>query len=71
MDDLARCHASFNAASTGSSTRIAQMLVLRDPPSLDRGEVTDKGSINARAVIRHRPEAVSCVQAAPEGIHRQ
>ncbi len=71
MDDLARRHASFNAASTGSSTRIAQMLVLRDPPSLDRGEVTDKGSINARAVIRHRPEAVSCVQEAPEGIHRQ
>ena len=68
MDDLARRHASFEANSTGSSTRIARMLILRDPPSLDRGEVTDKGSINARAVIRHRPDAVAQVYAGTEGI---
>lgn len=68
MEDLARRHASFEANSTGSSTRIARMLILRDPPSLDRGEVTDKGSINARAVIRHRPDAVAQVYAGTEGI---
>ena len=62
---------SFVAASTGSSTRIARMLVLRDAPSLDRGEVTDKGSINARAVIRHRPDAVAQVYATDEGITRE
>ena len=62
---------SFVAGSTGSSTRIARMLVLRDAPSLDRGEVTDKGSINARAVIRHRPDAVARVYDAPEGIARE
>lgn len=70
MDDLGRLHTSFAASSTGSSTRIARMLILRDPPSLDRGEVTDKGSINARAVIRHRPDAVARVYDAPEGIAR-
>ena len=71
MDDLTRLHASFVAGSTGSSTRIAHMLILRDPPSLDRGEVTDKGSINARAVIRHRPDAVARVYDAPAGIARE
>lgn len=71
MEDLARLHSTFVAASTGSSTRIARMLILREPPSLDRGEVTDKGSINARAVIRHRPAAVARVLDAPEGITRE
>jgi feruloyl-CoA synthase len=42
--------------STGSSNRIARALILEEPPSLDAGEVTDKGSINQRAVLgrRHR-----------------
>lgn len=71
MEELTRLHASFAASATGSSTRIAHMLILRDPPSLDRGEVTDKGSINARAVIRHRPDAVARVHDAPEGIIRE
>jgi len=29
-------------------------MVLVDPPSLDRGEITDKGSIHQRAVLLHR-----------------
>jgi feruloyl-CoA synthase len=70
MEELTRRHAGFVAAATGSSTRIARMLILRDPPSLDRGEVTDKGSINARAVIRHRPDSVLRAYDAPEGIAR-
>jgi feruloyl-CoA synthase len=40
--------------STGSSNRIARMLVLDEPPSLDTGEMTDKGSINQRAVLARR-----------------
>ncbi|MFV0384388.1 feruloyl-CoA synthase [Paracoccus sp. (in: a-proteobacteria)] len=47
------------AASTGSATRIARVMLMREPLSLDRGEVTDKGSINQRAVLRHRPELVA------------
>jgi feruloyl-CoA synthase len=33
-------------------------LWLPAPPSLDRGEITDKGSINQRAVIAHHPELI-------------
>ena len=45
-------------SSTGSSNRIARLLVLQEPPSLDAGEVTDKGSINQRAVLRRRHKLV-------------
>ena len=42
------------ASSTGSSTRIARAVLIDTPLSIDRGEVTDKGSINQRAVLEHR-----------------
>jgi feruloyl-CoA synthase len=44
----------FLATATGSSTRIARAILLDTPPSIDHGEVTDKGSINQRAVIEAR-----------------
>jgi feruloyl-CoA synthase len=44
--------------SSGSSNRIARMLVLEEPPSLDAGEMTDKGSINQRAVLARRSQLV-------------
>jgi len=44
--------------ATGSSNRIARALVLEEPPSLDAGEMTDKGSINQRAVLRRRAALV-------------
>ncbi|MBR1234895.1 feruloyl-CoA synthase [Bradyrhizobium sp. AUGA SZCCT0182] len=42
------------ADATGSSTRITRAVLFDAPLSIDRGEVTDKGSINQRAVIEHR-----------------
>ena len=50
--------------ATGSANRVARMLILSEPPSLDLGEVTDKGSINQRAVLKHRD---AIVQALHEG----
>jgi feruloyl-CoA synthase len=50
--------AGFLATSTGSSTRIARALLLDAPLSIDRGEVTDKGSINQRAVLDHRSHLI-------------
>jgi feruloyl-CoA synthase len=44
----------FLARATGSSTRITRAILLDTPLSIDRGEVTDKGSINQRAVLEHR-----------------
>jgi len=46
------------AESTGSSNRIARALVLEVPPSIDAGEITDKGSINQRVVLRERADLV-------------
>src|SRR5262249_17431474 len=37
-----------------SSTRIARVLVMTEPPSIDAGEITDKGYINQRAVRERR-----------------
>jgi feruloyl-CoA synthase len=34
-------------------------LVLAEPLSFDRGEVTDKGSVNQRAVLRERADLVA------------
>lgn len=61
--------ASFARAATGSSTRVERLLLLSEPPSLDRGEVTDKGSINQRAVLRHRAGLVEALyEGGPEVI---
>jgi feruloyl-CoA synthase len=48
---------------TGSATRIARALVLVVPPSIDRGEITDKGSINQRAVLGQRAADVERLYA--------
>ena len=44
--------------ATGSANRIARMCLLADAPTIDRGEITDKGSINQRAVLSHRATTV-------------
>lgn len=49
------------AASTGSANRIARALLMAEPPSIDKGEVTDKGSINQRAVLKHRDALVQAL----------
>ncbi len=54
---------SLWASGTGSSTRVARALVLAEPPSIDRGEITDKGSINQRAVLTHRDGDVARLYA--------
>ncbi len=54
------------AAGTGSATRVARALVLVEPPDIDRGEITDKGSINQRAVLAHRAALVDALYAAAD-----
>jgi feruloyl-CoA synthase len=54
---------SFAAASTGTSSRVTRAILLADPPSLDIGEMTDKGSINQRAVLAHRAALVEDIYA--------
>ena len=54
---------TFAAAATGSSNRIVALVLLADLPSLDAGEITDKGSINQRAVLRCRQPLVTDLYA--------
>jgi feruloyl-CoA synthase len=37
---------------------LARIILMDDPPSLDTGELTDKGSINQRAVLALRADVV-------------
>ena len=55
VDQLAR-------EATGSASRVARVLLMVEPPSAVKGEITDKGSLNQRAVLKHR-------HALVEGLH--
>lgn len=57
--------ASFARSATGSASRIERIILLADMPSLDAGEITDKGSINQRAVLDHRAALVADLYADP------
>lgn len=45
-----------NAHVTGSAKRITRAIVLAEPPSLKDGEITDKGSLNARRILTRRAD---------------
>src|SRR5882672_9096689 len=57
------------AGATGSSTRITRAVLLDTPLSIDRGEVTDKGSINQRAVIDHRSGLIDLLYSPTPPAH--
>ncbi|CCD92550.1 putative feruloyl-CoA synthetase [Bradyrhizobium sp. ORS 375] len=54
----------FLKTATGSSTRITRAVLLGLPLSIDKGEVTDKGSINQRAVLENRKDLIERIYAA-------
>lgn len=49
---------AFAAKSTGLSNRVARILLIDEPPSIDANELTDKGSISQRAVLDNRAALV-------------
>jgi feruloyl-CoA synthase len=53
------------ARSTGSSNRVARAVLLAGPLSIDAGEITDKGSINQRAVLQCRADLVEMLYTEP------
>jgi feruloyl-CoA synthase len=53
--------------ATGSSHRIARALILAEPATLGSGEMTDKGSINQRAVLQRRAVLVEQLYTEPPG----
>ncbi len=52
--------------ATGSASRIAFLHLLAQPLSIDAGEVTDKGSVNQRAVLAHRAALVDALHEGRE-----
>ena len=61
---LAQKLAAFNHARQGSADTIARLLILKDPPSAEAGEITDKRSINQRLVMERRANDVAALFAA-------
>ena len=59
--------AAFNQAAGGSSRRVARFLVMTEPPSIDAGEITDKGYVNQRATLERRAALVRSLYAEPPG----
>jgi feruloyl-CoA synthase len=68
-DRLRELLATFRQTATGSSTRVERLIVLDSPLSLDRQEVTDKGSINQRAVLASRAHLVTELYTNPPPRH--
>jgi feruloyl-CoA synthase len=60
---LAEKLAAFNHARQGSADTIARLLILKDPPSAEAGEITDKRSINQRLVMQRRATEVELLYA--------
>jgi feruloyl-CoA synthase len=54
-------------AATGSSNHVARAILLEALPDIDKGEVTDKGSINQRAVRTHRAHLIEQLHAEQPG----
>jgi feruloyl-CoA synthase len=67
-DPRLRTHLAVGLATlnrgAGSAGRIERLLLLSDPPSLDAGEITDKGYINQRACLRRRADTVAVLYGA-------
>jgi feruloyl-CoA synthase len=58
----------FSAMAGGASERIMRAALLVEPPAIDAGEITDKGTINQRAVLQRRAEAVAALYAGSEDV---
>jgi len=59
---------AFIRDSTGSSNCLIRVLLLDEPPSMDAGEMTDKGSLNQRALLARRAHLVKELYASPPSV---
>ena len=63
-DHLARALHTLNQGA-GSASRVQRLLLLEQPPSLDAGEITDKGYVNQRRTVERRAADVARLYAEP------
>ncbi|HTP81733.1 MAG TPA: feruloyl-CoA synthase [Alphaproteobacteria bacterium] len=64
---LARGLRRLKAESTGSSMHIERALLVAELPTIDSNEITDKGYINQRAVLKNRAALVEQLHADAPG----
>ena len=57
----------FNAGATGGSHVLKRLVIMHAPPSIDLGEITDKGTINQHTVLANRREVVEQLYAPHPG----
>lgn len=67
-DALAERLADHQKHTSGSSTTVMRIMLLTEPPRLDRGEITDKGSLNQRAIRAHRADLIEQLHADGAGV---
>ncbi len=60
--------ATAAAAATGSASRVRRVAVLDEAPSFDRGEATEKGSLNQRALRANRADLIERLFAGGDGV---
>ncbi|MGB3336048.1 MAG: feruloyl-CoA synthase [Devosia sp.] len=65
---LADLLAAHQRQASGSATRIKRVLLMTEPLRFDKGEVTDKGSINQRAVLAQRGDLVEALYAGSAAV---
>ncbi len=59
----------FASLATGSSTLVQRLAILTEPPSIEAGEITDKGTINQRAVRERRAALVDTLYQSKPPAH--
>ena len=67
LDQVAARLGGFNESQSGGSARVRRVSLLATPPAVDAHEISDKGTINRRAVLDNRADAVERLYAAEPG----
>ncbi|MEQ8747143.1 AMP-binding protein [Pyruvatibacter sp.] len=67
LERIAEGLRAHNSRNPGSSTQIHRALLLAEPPSLDAGELTDKGYINQSVSLSRRKAMVDKLFTDPPG----
>ena len=67
LDTVTERLRAFNAAQRGSGAMVRRVRLLASPPNVDAHEISDKGTINRRAVLDARSADVAALYAEPPG----
>ncbi len=67
IEHVRRGFAAVNARAGGSSGRIARVILMAEPASMDAGALTDKGYVNQRVTFERRSALVEALYAESPG----